>query len=364
MPHSIVAIVCGNGLGHFRRTVGVLARCLQRSAELSVGLVAARWQRERLHDWAPLQALSRSSRVELLDALLPAHVGWSADPTDFEDDRLAPWPATGALAEVVQSAALVVSDNLVEVLALRADAVLLGSFLWADVLGAVHGGHPKVAAFVERERELLARCRPPMLCVGDVAMDGVLQRAQAVALPWMCDEPDAAEAHPLPPAGLTPRVAVLGGATGAASDVLRELAIVLAQSGRYELTMPVSPLQASLGARPFGFTARDYGALSAALCRPGLGTVQDCVGAGVPIVAAYEPMNVELAHTGRRLQALGFGRDLGASVERNALLDALAQVHEPAIAASIRRRLRSAARDGLDQAAAWLVERWRRPALG
>src|SRR5262249_53569756 len=52
---------------------------------------------------------------------------------------------------------LVVSDNLPEVLARRPDAVLMGNFLWHEVIEGCD------AAYVARARALLAQHRPSMI---------------------------------------------------------------------------------------------------------------------------------------------------------------------------------------------------------
>ena len=50
-----------------------------------------------------------------------------------------------------------------------------------------------------------------------------------------------------------------------------------------------------------------YGRLVAAVGRPGMGTVTDCLLAGVRVFAFHEPGNEEVALTARRLADLGLG---------------------------------------------------------
>src|SRR5690606_13010255 len=77
----------------------------------------------------------------------------------------------------------VVSDNLVGALRDRADALLMGSFLWSDVLVG-SSVYQEIAHF---EHKLLQEYEPIMIGVEDIAMPGVKQRTRFIGLPWFCD---------------------------------------------------------------------------------------------------------------------------------------------------------------------------------
>jgi len=332
----IIGVVAPNGLGHFRRTVNVFARLAERLPAAQIDLVCEAWQAERAADSTPALRKLRA-RGRLIPGVMAPGVEWAARAS-FTEARLLGWIDRLRKVPEMKRADLVVSDNLAGVLEVRPDAVLMGSFLWSDVLADAPA--PAARAFVAHERALLA-ARPPMVCVSDLAMPGVKQRTAAVPVGWMCEEvtaPALVEARATPP-----RIAVLGGATGAADGVLEGVAAALRARGGWDV----------VGGRDFGFAPADYAACAAVVCRPGVGTLTECVAAGRPMLLAYEGGNPELMHNARACAALGIAVDLGPDPDGAAA---------PALLAALlggrdaMARLSALRKDGLQRAAEWLAQ--------
>ncbi len=340
----VICLISPNGLGHYRRSIGLLDR-LHDTLDVTTTVLCEDSQVERAAAWDRSRRFWQRPNVKRISGVLPG-VTWPLSV----DGGLLRW--LDRLAELPELAAadLVLSDNLAGVLQHRSDAVLLGSFLWSDVLAAAYPELADVQAFVEHERALLARHRPPMLCVGDIAMPGVLERTDAVRLPWFCDQPAA----PRPRANERKRVAVIGGATGAADAMLGRVVTTLAQRGEWELSSAPH-----LGApHEFRFTAEEFAATDLVVCRPGIGTVTDCIAQRVPMLVMHESAtNVELAHNGQRLAALGFARDLGAAPVERDVLHAVEETLDTDSLARIRAQLADAACDGFTRAIGYLVDR-------
>lgn len=344
-PRHIFALICANGLGHFRRTIGVLDRLLARAPDVELELACDPRAFERTRAWPAALRVRARARVHG-DLITPA-VGWSPSPDTYAGGVLQSWEEGLAACRGAREADLFLSDNLAGALSVRSDAILLGSFLWSDVLEAAHPTSGEVARFVEHERELLARWRPPMLCVGPLVMPGVRARTRAIELPFMCEE------RPLEPPEPRDVLLIAGGATGAADDVLARAERALAG---VELAGEGGPLEV---ARP-GFAGGgelDVTGARLVVARPGVGTITACVAAGTPMVLAYEAGNVELQHNAARAQALGFALDAGAAPSGERVRDEVLR----ALAPSTHRRLRAAARGmpagGLEAAAEWLASR-------
>lgn len=340
----IVSIVAPNGVGHARRSIGMLARLRSRVPDLRITLVCEDWQLRAFDGWNAAARVIDGARI--VHGVTAPGVSWLTQPDGYADGRLLAWEDRLRSSGALDQADLVLSDNLTGVLTTRPDAVLAGSFLWSDVLGAAFADDPCVRAFVEHERELLDVHRPPMLCVGDVAMPGVLERTEAVSLPWMCEPRETVLRS-----NREPRVAMLGGGTHLADDILRST--VPAVRGRRWIS--VGP--PSLGTDESLIGPGDLARVAAAVCRPGLGAVHDCIAHEVPMVMVYEPGNTELAHTARRLQSMGLAFDSGPEPRPETIVDALETVMDPSTSRSIRSAMRGLPRDGLERAADWLASR-------
>lgn len=348
----LAAIACANGLGHFVRLTRVLDRLCEILA-CDIELVCSAWQVERCREMPHLARLLRR-RVRLIHGVVEHGVGWSWTARAFEDGRLLGWEDRAATCGALLEADFVLSDNLVGVLSVRPDAVLMGSFLWSDVLGRAHPADREVARFVLHERELLARRaeRAPMLCVADLVMPAVRQLTRTVELPWFCERSrvgGGGRTAPLAPRTAPARVAVLGGASRADDALLAALATSLAR--RAGLEVLVASALAKETRLPVFEPADGYDGLAAAVCRPGVGTLTDCVDAGVPGIMAYTDGNAEMEHNARRAAELGIGWNAGPDLDdvEERVLDAVAEPERFAAAFAALRR------DGIERAARWLA---------
>lgn len=345
MSARVIAFVCNNGLGHLRRVTGVLAELLALRPDVRITLVCEPWQLARARAWPAAQRVLAAGDV--VAGVMAPGVVWSRDAAVYADGRLEAWIERVGEVPELGAADLVVTDNLGGVLEHRPDAVLLGSFLWSDILEAAHEVDPAVRSFVARERAALAKCRPTALCVAALATAGLRARAATVEVGWMCER--ARE----PAATREGAVAVLGGATGAADAILAATAERL----RAEGTPVVQP-----GAR--ALSPDELAACAVAVVRPGAGTLNDCVAQQVPMVLVHEPDNAELDHNGRAVAGLGLGTYLGSVTDADAVVAAVMQLRALDAWSSARRALAAQPRDGLRAAARWLARRLDERAMG
>lgn len=335
---SVGVTVCPNGIGHAVRALRVLRVLVDEHGPAGrVVVTLTRDQLAALHPEVRDWLVAREARI-LHDVVEPG-VGLPGSMDAFADGRLQGWVARWAGSEAARTD-LVVSDNLTGVLDARPDAVLMGSFLWSDVLGAVANG-PAVDAFVADERALLAAHRPPMLATADVVHPGVVARTAVVPLPWPADRP-----RPTPD-GTGDAIAMLGGRTGAAADRLGRVAGALRAAGREVVTDP-SVLDGP-----------GRGRIGLLVCRPGLGTVTAGVVGSIPMLLVSEPGNPELDHTASALVVLGLARTLDATAETDtdpaAVLAAVAAMEDDAVRTSMRAALGARPTGGHRVAAGWLA---------
>ncbi len=185
IARDIVAIVCSNGLGHFHRVLSVLQSLTALRRKLTISLICERWQKARFEGSRTLSDLEGSANIRWHHGIMNPGVQWSSDLYDYSDDRLFSWADRLGDIPDVRDAKLGLSDNLAGFLQLRPDAVLMGSFLWSDVLEKAYSQNPNVRRFVQWERGLLDRFRPSLLCVGQMVMPAAAERTRAVPLPWM-----------------------------------------------------------------------------------------------------------------------------------------------------------------------------------
>ncbi len=347
---EVFAVVCPNGLGHVKRVVGLLHALDVLKPGFRAALLLPPFA-ERLKNWPKLQHPNWQ--------LFPLPKGirgvrWSSDASAYRDGSLFAWEKHLRSLPAFRRARLVLSDNLATVLAHRPDAVLSGSFLWSDVLEKAHGGEPEVRKFVELERQLLAKHKPLMLGVEALAMPSVKRQTRWKGFGFFTQGPR----WPLRlPSGQTYRIAVLGGATAAARKLLLQAVRELAAGKDYQLLLPEGLLQAAQAegignTALFGFRAEDFASCHLVICRPGVGTLTDCVETATPLVAVYEAGNAEMEHLGRLVEKLGLGRNAGQSPVR----ELVEKMLDPEQQKYHRAKLHAQTGGGLEKAALFLAD--------
>lgn len=347
MTPQLVVVLAANGLGHARRMLGVLGCFVERGGAVDLTIVGEPWQRAAARGWRAGE-LVEAHGARWHHGIVEPGVRWSTAGDRYRDGALLQWEARLDDVPELGTADVVVSDNLVGVLTRRPDALLAASFLWSDVLDAIDPSSPEVEAFVDHERELLAAHQPEMLCVRDLVMPGVLERTRPHPVGWMCEDPSL----PSTPPADGGAVAVLGGGTGAADDLLRAAAGALADAGTPVLT---GDSLTGTGLPRFDRTPAAWRSVAAVVCRPGAGTLTDCVRWQVPVVCVDEGGNAEMTHNAVRISALGFGVDAGRQPDVDATVSAVQRVSEPSPRAATREAMALVDRRGLEEAADWLA---------
>ncbi len=342
---DVFAVVCPNGLGHLKRVVGLLHALEALRPGLKAGLLVPAFA-ERLKCWHKMQ------HPNWRFFFLPKGekgVHWASRASAYRDGSLQKWEKHLSSSEAFHQADLVLSDNLAGVLAHRPDTILSGNFLWSDVLERAYPDVAEVRAFVEAERSLLKKYRPLMLGVEALVMPSVREQTRWRGFGFFTQ---GARWPVRLPSGKEVRIAVLGGATSAARDILLQAVRELAARNRYRLLLPEKLLEAAQeeglrGMEPFSFRAEDFANCHLVVCRPGVGTLTDCVETATPLLALYEAGNVEMEHLGQLVERLGLGLNVGQGpvgefVEE--MLEAERQKYH-------RERLRAQVGGGLEEAA-------------
>lgn len=356
---KILAVTCPNGLGHFRRVIDVLHALSSLLPDLAMEIVCSEWQKERMSNWDRLKDLQKWIGLQGFRYLPDPGVLWSNNPGDYSDGRLRRWVHSLDNISGIHEADLVLSDNLAGVLQIRSDAVLMGSFLWSDVLGAAFPNNREVEAFVAWEQKLLARCYPPMLCVETMMMPGVEQRTQAVPLSWMRRSGDRPHVHRDNMVRTNPRAAVLIGATGMMENLIGDFLDALLEYG-VDLSLPkrlYMMRRDQPGVSLFTFNPKDFLSSDFALCRPGLGTIHDCIFYGIPMAFVPGDENIELTHNRNRIEAMNLGICLDNALSPSEFAEQVSTVLNTEKLLEIRQRMAEIPMKGVDQAAQWLQNR-------
>ncbi len=276
-PMRIALIACANGLGHVRRMLALSLALRDQGASPTIFAPQRDVHHLALTYGVPLpDVVDFESRTARADWLAPDNGCWTNN-----------LPALDNFDQVV-------SDNLIEVLAVRPDAWLSGTFFWHRALP----NFPTQRA--QRAENLLSHYRPRVIA------------SEFFASPYL------AEKTRLFSVGLF-TLRVVDGRTGSGDlliscgkggEALSDAKAILerAASGPQPgpFTIWVEPLiyreKMPSWIQPASYTPAMYGRLSAAVIRPGIGTLTDCLAAGVRLFLFHEHDNFEMAHNANQIR--------------------------------------------------------------
>ena len=107
--------------------------------------------------------------------------------------------------------------------------------------------------------------------------------------------------------------------------------------------------------RAFGFSAEDYASCSVVVCRPGVGTITECLAQATPMITIHEPGNKEMEHNSRILEQLGVGINVGPELSCNRMQNAVVECLERS--AEMQLRATTLDRNGFSQAVSYFLNR-------
>jgi len=331
---SVALVVCGNGYGHTRRMVSVASALAKERVAVTMFARAEATKRFAQRPGCSVDA------VEVVDF----DTATSAKALRSNDVKATRWDER---LPDIDGFSIVVSDNLPEILARREDAILCGNFFWHK---SVTDAHPN---YRERAHDLIRRFRPEMLASGLFAPD-YLQKAtrlHEVGL-WRCG---------MWPSQRKTDILISCGLGGEAGDQTAALIRQVAAGARpayrrvhVEPSMlPVNPPEWMV---PASFHPDMFARLLAAVCRPGLGTVTDCMQfSGARVFAFYEGNNQEMLNGAARIKFWEIGAD--CLTAEQAYAAAIQFVGSPAQRAAQKAAVARLPIDGVEKTVSFLMNR-------
>ena len=181
----------------------------------------------------------------------------------------------------------VITDNLVEVLKYRPDALLSGSFLWSDIWREKYGNND----FSDEQDKIFHDVKPRVVCNGDVVFGQLKKYINKVDIGWGCKDNSTEDFNLNRIVCITPSLNYTEKYTEKFLEIRNE----------YQDDVDFS----------FNITHTDN---SMFIIRPGLGMITTCVSHRIPIVALWdEDDSIEIQHLAHKVEELGIGISLNVN---------------------------------------------------
>jgi hypothetical protein len=286
--------VCRNGYGHLKRVYAVAKKLIQHTDCSEITIHCNKELVKYTQTWEDFQILKADSKTNFEYELM------KDSPIYRKEDSFQNTLKWLELIQVnkKQIEGTIIIDNDIALLSQFPDAIVMGSFLWKDILQ-----EKSHAEWIRFEKKLLAKYKPIHIGVGKMAMPSVQKNPHFMELPWFTEARTGRQS----PIKERKSILVTGGGTGFYNEKLLNIAKVLKVKGE-EVYVDGMLFAFSNGDFPlFSFQAIDFCNLKAIVCRPGMGILNDCVSFAIPIFAVEDNQNSELMHNAIRVEELGIG---------------------------------------------------------
>jgi hypothetical protein len=334
---------CNNGYGHLRRVLRVASELLAQKTDISIEIVCSKDKLNTLYGGGSVLPASGKNKICFSHHNMARVPAYSAN-TEYE--------AFQRWFDGFHDAGpdeLVVLDNEALLLEKFPTAVLMGSFLWSDVIESMEWN--KLMPYVKKERELIRLFGPNMLGLADMAMPGVRNRTRFVPMPWFVDRTEIFQATE------TERKTILltMGGSGKEASMLPTVMLDELESDGWEIYTDGGIYRSMNGRYPlFDFSRESFRMVRLVIGRPGIGIMTECAEYGIPIACIYEDLNPEMANNAERAAALGLGIDL-IRLNAEMRIAAVRKALSPPLCDEMRRNWLQRSFGGAKASAEWLM---------
>lgn len=303
---SIFHLVCPNGLGHFKRTTEIWARLISE-IEANVSIACEEWQYQRSATTAAVHFLNSSDKANFEFMDMKGALKWKDDPSQYNFGEYEKTLDTISGQHSFKNADMVLSDNLAGVVGKHSNVILLGSFMWHDVLESSFDHPPQGIARIEKR--LLAEHQPICISVKEMTMPAVLSSTKNIGVNWFCDEPYDRHFNET---GSSYNVLFSTGLSGVGNQRLEKLFFQLRDDEYFTIFgTPVfkerMALESDTSVGDFDFTDEAFKNIDLLIARPGIGSITEAIRFGIPIVAVDNGVNTEMLFNALRVEELGIG---------------------------------------------------------
>ena len=337
---TIAFLVCENGFGHFKRCAKISNGLVVLRDDIFIKFFCEREIIQKQIDWDITQKIINNPRIQIIDS--GKTVSLKKDNKSHGESFL-----IGDLEwldeELIKNSDIVISDNITKILKIRPDSILMGSFLWEDLIKDYTHTSNKLKCYYNSNMNLLRTHKPTMITLKDMTMPFVIENTVPFYTSWVAEKYEHKRKK------IIKNVLIMGGGTGMADDEI--LSIVREVSVCNQLNVFTSKTLAkkvnSEKISMFDFSHKSFSQIDLMICRPGIGSLTDAVTYGIPVFAIGESNNIEIQFNLKQIEKLNIGRNIVGKASQ--MISEINSIQENGDYHMFQKNLKSMGRNGLNE---------------
>ncbi len=271
---KIAFYCCSNGYGHFHRTLQIV----KYLKNLDVSIYCNEYQYKKFSNKLPVAKYIFYEKYNIRwdDVIKNNHFDYKTYVKNVQ----------GSVKDI-DKYDLVITDNLVEILKYRSDAIYSGSFLWFDVFQEKFGDNE----FTINEKELFYKHEPLVVCNDEVSLRSLKSYENKLDIGWGCDDMSTEDYQPNNFCFIVPSL-------NYTSNYLEKFLEIREQfKNKYNMSFNINNKHNSVF-----------------IVRPGLGIINTCVSYKIPMICLYsDEDSFEIKCLSKKVEKLGFGISLNVN---------------------------------------------------
>ena len=152
---KIAALACSNGLGHSRRVIAISAFLFKNGFNGTIDVFISKDAEKAFKNWSEFIFLKNQKSVKFINFYYPNLQSEKFDRLDQKNWNKIYLPDLNKYD-------LVWSDNILQILKYRPDAILTGSFFWHEVFEKNNSKSEPILNFIKNEKDILKKYKPKM----------------------------------------------------------------------------------------------------------------------------------------------------------------------------------------------------------
>ncbi len=299
---KISFIVCSNGFGHFKRVLGVAQALIEVNKNCRITIFCSNKHIDLISNAQPNFRIISDKNIRFNKSI-------SRFEMNFLKIKIGSYSKYQKWLQVIASnkklieSNLIVSDNQIAPLNAFNNVILMGSFIWHDLIKSSVIDYKMIIAL---EKKILKTYKPKILCLRSMAMDNLSKNTIPVYAPWFTEK------HECRFSKKDNSVLITGGGTTLFDDILIRLSNYLLKLDDKLIIHLDSKLFFKYSSpnervKLFSFKDEDFGKLKSIICRPGIGILTDCVKYNIPVIAVIDNSNLEISSNALNVERLKLG---------------------------------------------------------
>jgi len=298
---NLTFVISSNGFGHLKRVTSVLHLILKYNKKLNIFIVCNDIKKRIIKRDKLLKNLC------FCTSIMKHEINWLSPDKNTLNQYLK-WKNNFENSTVIKKSDLIVSDNLVIPIFSNKKVILMGSFLWHDIIDTINPTFQKIA---EAEKNILLLKKTKIICLESMYMNSISKYTNTVKVPWFTNRIKIKRFHK------NKEVLVTGGGTEQLDEILLNIANKIHFKSSIKIFLDEKLYNkykkyntSNTKFFQFDFKEQSFEALTTIICRPAIGILTECVKYSIPAIAVYDNSNKEISHNAKKITALKIGSSI------------------------------------------------------